>query len=57
MSVHIAARVAALAGGGEICATAEVLADAGEGVASTPPHTVTVKGISRPLTIAAVNWA
>jgi class 3 adenylate cyclase len=56
MAVHVAARVAALAGGGEIYATAETLADAAEIGASDPRETV-VKGVSAPVRVAAVTWA
>ena len=56
MAVHIAARVAALAGGGEIFATADVLADAGE-VAASPPHDVSVKGVTAPVSVASVSWS
>jgi class 3 adenylate cyclase len=56
MGVHIAARVAALAGGEEILATAETLAEAGvtdvAAVRETP-----VKGVSAPVRVASVPWA
>ena len=55
-NVHIAARVAALAGGGEIFATSEVLADTGD-VAASPVRDVSVKGVSAPVGVAAVPWA
>ena len=51
--VHEAARIASLAGGGEIFASASTL---------TPPYTgsepraVTLKGISEPMEIVTVNW-
>ena len=56
MGVHVAARVAALAGGGEILATTETIAAAGT-VATSEPRTVTVKGVSAPVTFAAITWA
>ncbi|MDX6663440.1 MAG: hypothetical protein QOG09_1542, partial [Solirubrobacterales bacterium] len=43
--VHVAARVAALAAGGEILATAETLAEAGD-VTSSDARTTPVKGVS-----------
>ncbi len=55
MGVHVAARVAALGGGGEILATAEVLAEAGN-VATTDGREATVKGVSVPVSIASVVW-
>jgi class 3 adenylate cyclase len=54
--VHVAARVAALAGGGEIIATAETLSEAGHDSASEL-RTVTVKGVTEPVSVAAVAWA
>ena len=55
VGVHLAARVAALATGGEILATAETLADAGD-VASSGSHEASVKGVAAPVTVAAVTW-
>jgi class 3 adenylate cyclase len=56
VGVHLAARVAALANGGEILATAETLADAGD-VAASGSREASVKGVGAPVTIAAVTWA
>ncbi len=56
VGVHVAARVAALAGGGEILATTETIAAAGT-VATSEPRTVTVKGVSAPVTFAAISWS
>jgi class 3 adenylate cyclase len=55
VGVHVAARVAALAGGGEIFATVETLSDAGD-VSSSDPRTVSLKGITDPLDIVSVVW-
>jgi len=55
IGVHVAARVGALAQGGEICATATTLEEAGVPPA-TPPVEVTLKGVSTPLAIAPVAW-
>ena len=55
VGVHIAARVAALAGGGEIIATVETLAEAGEGPGSDVRE-ATVKGVTAPLSIATIGW-
>ncbi|HXI81403.1 MAG TPA: adenylate/guanylate cyclase domain-containing protein [Verrucomicrobiae bacterium] len=56
MGVHVAARVAALAGGGEILASAETIAQAGD-VASSESRSVAVKGVSAPVTVAAIVWS
>jgi class 3 adenylate cyclase len=56
MGVHLAARVAALAGGEEIVASADTLAEAGE-VASSELREATVKGVSAPIRVATVTWA
>jgi class 3 adenylate cyclase len=56
MGVHVASRVAALAGGGEILATAETLAEAGD-VAASEPREATVKGVTAPVSISKVTWA
>lgn len=55
MGVHLAARVGALAGAGEILATSASLAEAGD-VTTADPRDVTVKGISAPVAIAAIAW-
>ena len=51
MGVHVAARVGALAVGGEILATAETLAEAGDPPASDP-RTTPVKGVAAPVSVA-----
>ena len=55
MGVHIAARVAALAQGGEILATAETLAEAGE-VQASGTRMEPVKGVTAPVSLAAIVW-
>jgi class 3 adenylate cyclase len=55
MGVHVAARVAALAGGGEIVATAETLAEAGD-VVTSEPREASLKGVTAPVKIASVSW-
>jgi adenylate cyclase len=55
--VHKAARVAALAEGGEILATADTATTAGvEAFVLSEPRTVSLKGIPRPLEVVAVGW-
>ena len=56
IGVHVAARVGALAGAGEILATVETLEEAGEPVASDARE-VAVKGVTVPLRVAGVAWA
>jgi class 3 adenylate cyclase len=53
--VHEAARIAALAEGGEIVASRETVA-ASPGFPSSPPRTVELKGIETPVEIVAVDW-
>ncbi len=56
MGVHVAARVSAAAAGGEIVASADVLADAGD-VATSEVREVTAKGVSQPIRVATISWA
>ncbi len=56
MGVHIAARVAALTGGGEILASAESLAEAGD-VPTSDTREAAVKGVTVPVRIASVGWS
>jgi class 3 adenylate cyclase len=55
MGVHVASRVASLAGGGEILATSETLSEAEE-KATSGAREASVKGVSAPVAIAAVVW-
>ena len=55
IGVHLAARVAALAGAGQILATTETLSEAGDRQ-SSDAHEVSVKGVSTPVEIATVAW-
>jgi class 3 adenylate cyclase len=56
VGVHLAARVAALAGGGEIVATAETVADL-DGLAVAEPRSATVRGVSAPVSLVTVAWS
>ena len=56
MGVHVSARVAALAGGGEVLATAETLAEAGD-VATNEAREAPIKGVTAPVHLASVAWA
>jgi class 3 adenylate cyclase len=55
MGVHVAARVAALAAGGEIVATVGTLNEAGE-VAASEPRQASLKGVRAPVDVASVRW-
>ena len=55
--MHKAARVAALAEGGEILTTVDTAATAGvEAFVLSEPRTVSLKGIPRPLEVVAIGW-
>ena len=56
VGVHLAARVAGAAGGGEIVATSETIAEAGEAAVSAA-RDVELKGVSAPVSIATVAWS
>ena len=55
-AVHIAARVGALARGGEILATTDTLAEAGD-VSTSEARSEPVKGVTAPVSLAAITWA
>jgi class 3 adenylate cyclase len=55
IGVHVASRVVALASGGEILATAETLAEAGD-VSASEPREATVKGVTAPVSVSSVGW-
>jgi class 3 adenylate cyclase len=55
IGVHVAARVAALAAGGEILATEATLAEAG--ITGAEAQEVSVKGVSTPIHVASVAWS
>jgi class 3 adenylate cyclase len=54
-AIHVAARVAALAQGGEILATAQTLGEAGN-VPASDPRPASVKGVTAPVSVAAIAW-
>jgi adenylate cyclase len=54
--VHKAARIAALAEGGEILATSDTVADAGEVIVGSDAREVTLRGVAEPVEIARVEW-
>jgi class 3 adenylate cyclase len=55
VGVHVAARIAALAGGGEILTSADALAEAGD-VATTDTREVEVRGVSTAVRVASIVW-
>src|SRR5207237_3804250 len=57
MAVHVAARIAALEGGGEIVASASTASEAGAGQAAAASRTVTLKGVSEPVDVVSIAWA
>jgi adenylate cyclase len=54
--VHKAARIAALAEGGEILASEETVAEADAGVRVSESREVTLKGFSGAVVVASVDW-
>jgi class 3 adenylate cyclase len=60
IGVHLASRVASLAEGGEIVATAEVLSEARSeagDLASSDPREVSLRGVSAPVSVVSIAWA
>jgi class 3 adenylate cyclase len=55
VGVHIAARVSALAGGEEILASAETIAEAGQ-VDTGEPRQATLKGVAKPVAVVPISW-
>ncbi len=54
--VHEAARIGAIAEGGEILVSEETLTDAGLPCEASPPREVTLKGISQPVRVVTLRW-
>jgi class 3 adenylate cyclase len=54
--VHKAARIAALAEGGEILASSETVADADGEFKVSEPREVSVKGMAAPVSVARIEW-
>ncbi|MBA3360180.1 MAG: adenylate/guanylate cyclase domain-containing protein [Acidimicrobiia bacterium] len=55
VGVHVAARVAALAGGGEIITTVETL-DGARDFSFSEPREEMVKGVADPIKVASITW-
>jgi class 3 adenylate cyclase len=56
MGVHVAARVGALAGGGEVLASESTLAEAGT-TAHSDLREASLRGVSAPVRVAALTWS
>jgi class 3 adenylate cyclase len=54
--VHLAARVAAQAEGGEIVVTEAALADAGAAVRTSAHRELELKGVAEPVAVASIDW-
>jgi class 3 adenylate cyclase len=54
--VHVAARVADKAEGGEIVITDAVLTEAGAAVPASNHRTLDLKGVTEPVAVASVDW-
>ena len=54
--VHAAARIGALAGAGEIVASAETLAHGAVSYGVSEPRSAELKGISEPVEVVSIDW-
>ena len=55
-AVHLAARIGAAAGAGEILASRETLESAGSGFRTSNPRSETLKGFVQPVEVVNVDW-
>ncbi|HJW67178.1 MAG TPA: adenylate/guanylate cyclase domain-containing protein [Gaiellaceae bacterium] len=55
-AVHLAARIGAAAGAGEILVSKETLDDAGTGFRSSSPRSEEFKGFEKPVEVISVDW-
>ncbi|HEY3208730.1 MAG TPA: adenylate/guanylate cyclase domain-containing protein [Actinomycetota bacterium] len=55
--VHVAARIAALADGGQVLVSAETAAEAGGSYATSEPRAVALKGVSGEVEVVSVSWS
>ncbi len=55
-AVHLAARIGAAAGAGEILASRETLEGAGSGFRTSNPRSETLKGFEQPVEVVSVDW-
>jgi len=54
--VHVAARIAAVAGGGEIAASRETAEAGGEDISVSAPRPLELKGVAAPVDVVTVDW-
>ena len=54
--VHVAARIGAAAGAGQILVSAETLTGAGGGFRATEPRSEQLRGVAEPVDVAVVDW-
>ena len=54
--VHVAARIGAAAGAGQILVSAETLDGAGGGFRATEPRSEQLKGVAEPIDVVVVDW-
>jgi class 3 adenylate cyclase len=55
--VHVAARIAALAEGGQVLVSAETAAEAGDGLSTSDPRRVALRGVSDEVEVVSVAWS
>ena len=55
-AIHLAARIGAAAGAGEILASRETLDDAGTGFRVSNPRPEVFKGFEKPVEVISVDW-
>ena len=55
-AVHLAARIGAAAGAGEILVSAETLEDAGTGFRASSPRSEEFKGFEQPVEVISIDW-
>ena len=55
--VHVAARIAALAEGGQVLASAETVTEAAAPFAASEPRPVALKGVSTEVSVVAISWS
>jgi class 3 adenylate cyclase len=54
--VHKAARIGALAEGGQILASVDAIRAADQTVPAADHRTVTLKGVAQPVEVASIDW-
>ena len=55
--IHVAARIGALAGGGEILASRTTVAAAEPAIPTSDPRSETLKGVAEPVEVVTVDWS